>query len=75
MELKAGVTIIITDEKLPDYGEIFILGWKPHTDSELWSYVKEKEDCFASGYAGPSQFRVIKELIADRRDPYLGPEI
>jgi hypothetical protein len=74
-ELKAGSIIQITDTKLPDCGETFILGWKPHRESELWSYIKVKGQSFASGYAGPSQFKVIIETILDRRDPYLGPEI
>lgn len=60
-ELKAGNIIQITDTKLPDCGETFILGWKPHRESELWSYIKVKGQSFASGYAGPSQFKVIKK--------------
>jgi hydroxymethylpyrimidine pyrophosphatase-like HAD family hydrolase len=63
--MKVGDKIKITDSKLPTFGNIYYILFKtPHAE-DLWSFGEKATDGFAVGYAGSSQFEVIKRISFD----------
>jgi hypothetical protein len=56
-----GDTIEIIDEKLPNYGEKYILMFKPYHGLRFWSYGNEVnvKSGIALGIIGEIQFKII----------------